>query len=184
MADRQTLPVLPLRGTVVFPGLTVPIAAGRPGTLRAIEAALKADGLLFAVAQRDDHAEPTPDQFYPMGVVVRVGQIQRSLGGLQLLIQGERRANPVRYVAGDGFPKAEVVTVASMPALDEKDPAFAAMFREIRERAMELGERRGLPEEVLHNVLESVDDPGQFADLVAGYIDLPVAEKQVLLETV
>ena len=159
MADRQTIPVLPLRGTVVFPGLTVPIAAGRPGTLRAIETAMKGNGLLFAVAQRDDAEEPTPDQLYSMGVIVRVGQIQRSLGGLQLLIQGERRAHAVHYLAGDGFHQADVVSVASMPPLDEKDSAFAAMYREIRERAMELGERRGLPEEVLHNVLDPVTDP-------------------------
>src|SRR5919199_1360758 len=52
-----------------------------------------------------------------------------------------------------------------------------------RERAAELGERRGLPEEVVHQVLDSVTDPGRFADLVAGYIELPVAEKQGLLET-
>ncbi len=54
MSTRQTLPVLPLRGTVIFPGLTAPIAAGRPGTLRAIEAALKTDRLVFAVAQKDN----------------------------------------------------------------------------------------------------------------------------------
>ena len=63
------------------------------------------------------------------------------------------------------------------------EAAFAALHRETRERAMELGERRGLPEEVLHNVLDSVTDPGRFADLVAGYIELPVDEKQALLET-
>ncbi|MHC5543671.1 LON peptidase substrate-binding domain-containing protein, partial [Singulisphaera rosea] len=54
MAERQTLPVLPMRGTVIFPGITIPINVGRPGTLRAIEAAVKGDGLVFAVAQRDN----------------------------------------------------------------------------------------------------------------------------------
>ena len=67
--------------------------------------------------------------------------------------------------------------------LDEHDPAFEALHKEIRERAAELGERRGLPEEVVHQVLDSVTEPGKFADLVAGYIELPVAEKQGLLET-
>src|SRR5919199_1249793 len=52
-----------------------------------------------------------------------------------------------------------------------------------RERAAELGERRGLPEEVVHQVLDSVEEPGKFADLVAGYLELPVPEKQGLLET-
>ena len=88
MAQRQTLPVLPLRGTVIFPGLTQPIAAGRPSTLRAIEAALKGDRLVFAVAQRDNTEEPTPDILYSMGVIARIGQIQRGLGGVQLLLAG------------------------------------------------------------------------------------------------
>jgi ATP-dependent Lon protease len=96
MATRQTLPVLPLRGTVIFPGLTAPIAAGRPGTLRAIEAALKGDRLVFAVAQRDNTDEPTPDILYSMGVIARIGQIQRGLGGVQLLLQGEQRATALQ----------------------------------------------------------------------------------------
>ena len=65
---------------------------GRPGTLRAIEAALKGDRLVFAVAQRDNTDEPTPDILYSMGVIARIGQIQRGLGGVQLLLQGEQRA--------------------------------------------------------------------------------------------
>jgi len=65
----------------------------------------------------------------------------------------------------------------------ENDPAFTALQKETRERAAELGERRGLPEEVVHQVLDSVTEPGRFADLVAGYIELPVPEKQGLLET-
>ena len=73
--------------------------------------------------------------------------------------------------------------IEEMTPLDEHDPAFEALHKEIRERAAELGERRGLPEEVVHQVLDSVTDPGRFADLVAGYIELSVAEKQGLLET-
>src|SRR5487761_2509357 len=182
MAQRHTLPVLPLRGTVVFPGLTAPIAAGRPGTLRAIEAALKADRLVFAVAQRDNTDEPAPEILYSMGVVARIGQIQRGLGGVQLLLNGEQRATALQYSTNEGYLSAVVVDVEEMKPVSEEDPAFVALYKEIRERAGELGERRGLPEEVVHQVLDSVTDPGRFADLVAGYIDLPTAEKQGLLE--
>jgi ATP-dependent Lon protease len=183
MAQRQTLPVLPLRGTVIFPGLTAPIAAGRPGTLRAIEAALKSDRLVFAVAQRDNTDEPTPDILYSMGVIARIGQIQRGLGGVQLLLQGEQRATALQYSTSEGYLNAVVMPVDEMTPLNDHDPAFEALHKEIRERAAELGERRGLPEEVVHQVLDSVTEPGRFADLVAGYIELPVAEKQGLLET-
>jgi ATP-dependent Lon protease len=183
MSHRQTLPVLPLRGQVIFPGVTNPIAAGRPGTLRAIEAALKADRLVFAVAQRDNTDEPTAEILYSMGVIARIGQIQRGLGGVQLLLQGEQRATALQFTTGDGYLTAVVVPTEEMAPQSESDPAFEALHKETRERAQELGEKRGLPEEVVHQVLDSVDDAGKFADLVAGYIELPVAEKQGLLET-
>lgn len=183
MAERQTLPVLPLRGIVIFPGLTVPIGVGRPGTLHAIEAALKGNREVFAVAQRENEDEPSPDQLYTMGVVGKIGQVQRGLGGMQLLLQGEYRATVLNYHAGEEFLAADIMALEEVPPLDEKDAAFTGLYKETRERAMELGERRGLPEEVLHQVLESVTEPGRFADLVAGYVELPVAEKQALLET-
>jgi ATP-dependent Lon protease len=183
MSTRQTLPVLPLRGTVIFPGLTAPIAAGRPGTLRAIESALKGDRLVFAVAQRDNTEEPAPEILYSMGVIARIGQVQRGLGGVQLLLHGEQRATALQYTTTEGFLSAVITQTEEMAPLDEKDAAFEALHKEIRERAAELGERRGLPEEVVHQVLDSVTEPGKFADLVAGYIELSVAEKQGLLET-
>lgn len=183
MSQRQTLPVLPLRGTVIFPGVTHPITAGRPGTLRAIDAALKGDRLVFAVAQRDNTDEPAPDILYSMGVLARIGQIQRGLGGVQLLLHGEQRATALQYTPGDGYLSAVVLPTEEMNPIDLKDAAFEALHRETRQRAQELGEKRGLPEEVVHQVLDSVDDAGKFADLVAGYVELPVPEKQGLLET-
>ncbi len=168
---------------MIFPGLTQPIAAGRPSTLRAIEAALKGDRLVFAVAQRDNTEEPTADILYSMGVIARIGQIQRGLGGVQLLLQGEQRATALQYSTADGFLSAVTVPAEEMTPQTENDPAFTALQKETRERAAELGERRGLPEEVVHQVLDSVTEPGRFADLVAGYIELPVPEKQGLLET-
>src|ERR671928_2126874 len=131
MAQRQTLPVLPLRGTVIFPGLTVPIAAGRPGTLRAIEAALKADRTVFAVAQRDNTDEPTPEILYSIGVIARIGQVQRGLGGVQLLLQGEQRATALQYTTTEHFLSAVIVPVEEMGPVDERDPTFIALHKEL-----------------------------------------------------
>jgi ATP-dependent Lon protease len=144
---------------------------------------LKGDRLVFAVAQRDNTDEPSPDILYSMGVIARIGQIQRGLGGVQLLLQGEQRATALQYTMTDGYLSAVIVPAEEMSPADENDPAFTALQKETRERAAELGERRGLPEEVVHQVLDAVTEPGKFADLVAGYIDLPVPEKQGLLET-
>ncbi|HEV8362511.1 MAG TPA: LON peptidase substrate-binding domain-containing protein, partial [Gemmatimonadaceae bacterium] len=183
MAQRQTLPVLPLRGTVIFPGQTAPITAGRPGTLRAIETSLKGDRLVFAVAQRENSEEPTPEILYSMGVIAKIGQVQRGLGAVQLLLQGEQRATALQYTTTDGLMSAVIVNTEEMNPIDEHDAAFEALHREVRERASDLGEKRGLPEEVVKQVLDSAEEPGRFADLVASYLELSVPEKQGLLET-
>ncbi len=70
-----------------------------------------------------------------------------------------------------------------MKPLNSQDPAFVALFRELRERAAELGTKSGLPEEVVQQVLEGVEEPGRLADLVAGYTDLSKQQRQMLLET-
>jgi ATP-dependent Lon protease len=168
---------------VIFPGLTVPIGVGRPQTLRAVEAAMKRGGKVFAVTEREQSDEPKPEQLYTTGVLANIGQVQRGLGGIQLLLQGVQRANALHYRATENYIEADLMPLEEMAPLDEKNAAFAALYRETRERARELGERRGLPEEVLHNVLDSVTEPGPFSDLVAGYVELPTSEKQALLET-
>src|SRR2546425_402507 len=184
MFERQTLPVLPLREVVLFPGVSQPIGAGRPATLRAIEAAVKSESrLIFAVSQRENVDQVAPAGLYTMGTIARIGQIQRGLGGVQLLLQGEARGTALQYVEAGGQLQAVVREAEELPPLKLDDPAFVALYREARERAAELGQKSGLPEEIVQQVLEGVSDPGRFADLVAGYLDIKPAERQGLLET-
>ena len=75
MSERFTLPVLPLRDTVVYPGVAVPISAGRPGTVEAVQEALDGDRRMFAVAQRDNVDDPLPEYLYSVGTVVRLSLI-------------------------------------------------------------------------------------------------------------
>ncbi len=181
---RLRIPVLPLREVVLFPGVTVPVGAGRPGTLRAIEAALKReDRLIFAVSQRQNTEQVAPEGLYTTGTVSRIGQIQRGLGGVQLLLHGEYRGTVLQYAQTEGYIEAVVVEAQDLPPADPNDPAFMALYKELRERAAELGQKSGLPEDVVQQVLEGVTEPGRFADLVAGYIDITPSERQGLLET-
>ena len=182
--ERLTLPVLPLRDVVLFPGVSAPIGAGRPATLRAIEAALKSEAkLIFAVSQRENVDQVTPGVVYTTGTIAKISQIQRGLGGVQLLLHGEARGVAVHYTETGGYLEAVVREARDMAPLNLDDAAFVALYREIRERAAELGQKSGLPEEVVKQVLEGVTDPGRFADLVAAYIEIKPAERQALLET-
>ncbi len=184
MSERMTLPVLPLREVVLFPGVSLPIGAGRPATLRAIEAALKSDShLIFAVAQRENVDNVTPGVLYTTGTIAKITQIQRGLGGVQLLLLGETRATALHYSENGRYLEAAVREVDDLPPLSPEDAAFVGLHREARERAAELGQKSGLPEEVVRQVLEGVADPGRLADLVAGYLEIPPAERQGLLES-
>src|SRR5512146_1003525 len=184
MAERLTLPVLPLREVVLFPGVTAPIGAGRPGTVRAIEAALTTpERLVFAVSQRQNVENVTSEVLYTVGTIARIGQIQRGLSGMQLLLHGERRGIALHYNEKDGYIQTVVRDAEEMLPLNPEEPAFVALHREARARAAELGQKSGLPEEVVQQVLAGVNEPGRFADLVAGYIDITPSQRQALLET-
>jgi ATP-dependent Lon protease len=183
MGDRIRLPVLPLRETVVFPGVAVPISAGRPGTVEAIQRALEGDRRMFAVCQRENDDDATPDILYDFGVIIRVVQSQRVRGGLQLLIQGDQRAQAIEVSStGEMALEAVVRVVEEQPVWNADDPAYKALDRELRERSVELGRRRGIPEEALQQLAEGIEEPGRFADMVAFYLELTTAEKQELLE--
>jgi ATP-dependent Lon protease len=181
---RFRYPILPLRELVLFPGVSAPIAAGRPGTLRAIEAALRNDGnLVFAVTQRDNVEKVAPETLHRVGTIARIEQVQRGLGGMQLLLHGERRGTGIRYEEEDGYLEAVVEAASDIPPIQPDDAAFAGLFKEMRERAVELGRKTGITEDIIQQVLENVTDPGAFADLVAGYLEITSKERQSLLET-
>ena len=183
MGERYTLPVLPLRDTVVYPGVAVPISAGRPGTVEAVQEALDGDRRLFAVAQKENVDDPAPDVLYTVGTVVRIIQTHRVRGGVQLLVQGEGRAQAISYESeGEGMLHAVLLEMERQPTLNADDPAFQALNHELRERAAELGTRRGVPAEALNQLIQGVDEPGAFADLVSFYLELETEDKQALLE--
>ena len=184
MSETLNLPVVPMRNSVLLPGVGFPIGAGRPGTLRAIEAALNTpERRVFSVAQRTDSDNVTPEGLFTIGTIATIGSIQRGLGGVRLVLEGKSRGIALKISAKNGYLEAAVQTAREMLPLDSRDSAFVALYREARERAAELGRKLGLPDETVDQVLAEVDEPGRLADVVAGYIDIPFAERQALLET-
>jgi len=183
MSDLKTMPVIPLREAVLFPEVTSPIAAGRPGTLHAIEAALRTEEKqIFVVSQRENLDDVSPEILHNMGTVATIGPVQRGPSGMRLLLNGDYRALAVRFEEQDEYLVASIRETEEMPPLDPEAPVFAALYRETRERAAELGRRAGMPKEAVQQFLAETQEPGRFADLVAGHLDLKPADAQKLLE--
>jgi ATP-dependent Lon protease len=180
--ERRVLPVLPLRGLVLFPGHRSTVAISRPTALKALEIAMRGERHIFAVAQRADSDEPSCDTLYSMGVVARVLEVQMTISALQVTLAGESRATAVDYRPGE-YLSAVAVPVQQIQPVNPQEAAFVALYREVRARAIELGTRRGLAPEVLNGLVASVNDPGDFCDLVAHYLEIETPEKQQLLET-
>ncbi len=137
---------------------------------------------MLAVAQKENIEAVSAEGLHTVGTIARIGQLQRGMSGMQLLLHGERRGMALQMSEQDGHLVADVRPMEDLPPVDPNDPSFVALHRELRARAAELGQKSGLPEEVVQQVLNGVDEPGRFGDLVAGYLDLSTVERQGLLE--
>ena len=183
-SPKPELPVVVLRDMVIYPGVTVPMAVGRADTLSAIQAAAESpDRRFFALLQREKSDEADPLGLHTIGVMARVVQLQQGLGGTQALVLGLHRGIALRIDRTEEHLVATVSPAEELMPVDPEDLAFIALDEELRNRAAELGERAGIPSDVLTKTLRGVTDPGRLADLVAGHLELPAGDHQSLLET-
>jgi len=179
----KTLPIIPMRTGVLFPNVSLPITAGRAATLRALEVAMRDPAhRVFVVAQRDDADEVLPEGLYTVGTIAKVSAVQRGNNGARLVLEGEERGIAIRVSSKDGYLEATVTTAVDLPPLDVKDAAFIALHREVRERAAELAQKRGISNAATAQLLSSIIEPGALADVIGGYLDAPTAERQGVLE--
>jgi ATP-dependent Lon protease len=126
---------------------------------------------VFAVAQRDEGDDVDPDKLYAMGTIAKLGAVQRGANGtMRVVLEGVERAVAVRVSKAEGYLVASLGPVEEQDPRDPRDATFMALHREVRERAAELGEARGLPEDVVATLLGQFASPGKLADFVAGYL--------------
>src|SRR5688500_269183 len=104
--ERTQLPVLALRDSVVFPGLTIPLGVGRPQSIKALEAARKNGGLIFAVAQRENVDLPSFEQLHTIGTIARIVRVTPGPSGLNILLTGEKRGTAIQFRETSGYSEA------------------------------------------------------------------------------
>ncbi len=184
MARTRTLPVLPLRSLVLFPGVPFSVDANRPMTLQAIEAAVRSDDQrVFVVTQRKAARKVKPRDLHRLGTIANVQVLQRGMAGIQLLLHGEQRALASHFEPRGGLLEAWVTAARELAPVKPWEPSFEALYREVRERALELARQAQLPEEAVQQVISNIADPSRLADFVAAHIELATGERQKLLET-
>ncbi len=191
VSDRQdevvtipdSMPVLPLRDVVIYPGMITPLLVGRPRSLAALDEAMKGERLLLVVTQRQMNVDdPEPGDLYSLGTVVKILQLMRLVEGtMRILVEGVSRGEIVRFHRSRKYLRAQVRAVESAPAASNK---MEAMVRSVSSQFTEYVQlNKRIPDEVLRSVLP-IEDPDRLADSIASHIIAKIESKQPLLEAV
>ena len=179
----EQLPVLPLRNTVIFPGVPTQLLVGRDGSLELMRTALEQGRVFAAVAQRDTQVEdPKPEDLYSVGIV---GLVHRTFnlpdGNMQVLVRGLQRVELIDYVQRDPF------LVARVTALEESGTEGQQEILALAQNLSQLFQKMvglvsGLEDDLQVTAINLEKQPVQLSHFVASGLDLPLAEKQKLLE--
>ena len=175
-------PVLPLRDIVVFPHMIVPLFVGREKSVRALEEVMAEDRHILLSSQIDPTVdEPTAEGIYRTGVLANVLQLLKLPDGtVKVLVEGKSRVKITGFLPNDSFFEAEAEALSETPGDQSVVDALLRAVAEEFERYAKI--KKNIPEEALAAVSET-REPARLADLVAGHLGIPVAQKQELLET-
>jgi ATP-dependent Lon protease len=181
----ETLPLMPVRDVVIFNDMLLPLFVGREKSVRAIEEAVAHDGLLLLATQEDPDIEnPKPAQIFKVGSVCRILRMLKLPDGrVKALVQGITRARIVKYVSRKSFYRVKIELISEFP-VKEYGLEIKALMRNVRENSEEILNLRGELTNDISSVLQSIDDPGKLADIVASNLKIKIDESQILLELI
>jgi ATP-dependent Lon protease len=177
------LPVLPIRNAVLFPAAVAPFDVGREKSVALVEDIENLDQPIIAIVAQRDPSTDDPDQndLYPVGVAARVLKaLKHSSGNYSLILQGLVRIRLEQVVTTEPYIRARVSRMDEPTAEDVESEALAMSLRDIAKQVIQLMPE--LPREA-GSLIDSIQEHGQLADLVAANLDAPVDEKSQLLET-
>ncbi|HTR13656.1 MAG TPA: endopeptidase La [Roseiarcus sp.] len=179
----DALIIVPVRNMVLFPGMALPIALGRPRSILAAQRAVKEQKPVGIVMQRNaEVADPIPVDLHRMGTVANIVRyITAPDGGHHLVCQGEQRFRVVDYLSGWPFFVAEALRVPE-PAPSSNE--IEARFLHLKSQALEAVQLLPQAPNDLVAAIQNMDSPGALADMVATFMDVTPDEKQEILETV
>ena len=182
MSEKRTLPVLPLRGLVVYPHMMVNVDVGRDRSVAATERAIAGSNEVLVVAQRDPDAEdPTESDLYTVGTVVEIRQFLRMPEGvLRILVDGKTRAKILAYREGENYAEADVSEYEEEEGAPvSKDvEALTHGVSDKFEEWVKISHK--LPPEALVSI-SIMEDAGRLADIIASHLNLRYDVRQEIL---
>jgi ATP-dependent Lon protease len=180
--EMKRVPMMPVRDMVIFPQQMTPFIVGREASVRALEEALAGDKKIFLSTQHDASVDdPKPEEIYAVGTLANIVQsVKLPDGNIKVLVEGVERARAISVAAEEGFFRASIrllgVRVEPSPQLDQLVQKVTGLYEQFIKLSQSLNYDTMI-------AAARVDDAARLSDTIAANLQLPVDEKQDLLET-
>ncbi|MGH9639867.1 MAG: LON peptidase substrate-binding domain-containing protein, partial [Bryobacteraceae bacterium] len=183
LTTAEVVPVVPLRDMVVFPCMVVPLAIGRAESVAAVQAAIQAERPVGLLLQRSrEERDPKPEDLYTIGTLANpLRFVTAPDGSHHFICVGITRFRVGGFTRAKDFQNVYAERLQDQASVDNKE--LAAQLLALRQQALEALELMPQAPVELVNTVRGLHEPGALADLIAGYLDLKVEEKQQILET-
>ncbi len=178
------MPLLAVRDIVVFNYMILPLFVGREKSVQAVDAALNSNRYILICTQKDESVEnPEPGDLYEIGTVAMIMRMLKMPDGrLKVLVQGLTRARITEFVQHAPFDKVRVEPISEL-VLENPGPAEEALLRSVKEQSEKILTLRGIDAGEIMGVLNTVNEHGRLADLVASNLRMKSSEAQRILES-
>lgn len=182
----RILPLLPLRGVLVFPYMVIHLDVGREKSIKALEEAMVQEREVFLATQIDAQTdEPAQDEIYTVGSIAEVKQLLKLPGGaIRVLVEGLRRGEVLEYLEDEPYYKVKIKEYEEKDEKDEKTLEIQALMRTLIEQFEQYVKlsNKIAPETVV--AIITIEEPQRLADLIATHLTLKIQEKQAILEAI
>ena len=177
----NTIPLLPIRNLVVFPGTVMPLNIGRPRSKAVVDEVMPGDKLVGVIAQKNAETEdPNEADLFAVGVVCTILKLLKLNDGNQsIIVHGLARFRVKKYIAGETFPTAEIEIIDDVAP---EGPEIEALIASVKQQAMRVVELSPNTPDEVQQVINSITSASALADFLSANINADVAEKQTLLE--
>jgi len=179
----RNIPLLPLRGLIIFPSMVLHLDVGREKSIKALEKAMVDDNLILLATQEEMQIdEPVPQEIYRIGTIAKVRQMLKLPNGtIRVLVEGIKRAKIKEYVQEESF---FVVNVIELEENEKITPEIEALMRTILEHFENyIKMSNKITPETLATVAD-IEEPGRLADVIASHLPIKISDKQQVLETI
>ncbi len=180
----EVLPVLPLRNTVLFPGVVIPITVGRDKSIRLIREYYKGSKIIGVVAQKDASVEdPEFDDLFRIGTVAQIIKLlQMPDGSTTAIIQGKRRFTILELIQSDSYMMARVGAFEAMAAISPENAEFNALVASLKDLAIQIiSKSPNMPSEAAF-AIKNIESPSFLVNFISSNLGIDLTEKQKLLE--